>query len=298
MSSSMQLSELFSKEKFHYFGQLMRVDKPIGTLLLLWPTYWALWIASEGVPPLHLLVIFTLGVFLTRSAGCVINDFADRKIDGHVKRTANRPIPSGQVTAKEALLLFTVLMLCAFVLVLFTNQMTVLMSFGGLLLAACYPFMKRHTHLPQVVLGAAFAWSIPMAFTAVTETLPAIVWLIFTLKLIWTVAYDTMYAMVDRDDDIKIGVKSTAVLFGDADKLIIGMLQILTALALILLGLQLEMGVAYFIGVAAAIGTFVHQQRLIQYREREECFKAFLHNHYSGLVVFIGIAADYFIQQL
>ncbi len=294
----MQLSELFSKEKFHYFGQLMRVDKPIGTLLLLWPTYWALWIASEGVPPLHLLVIFTLGVFLTRSAGCVINDFADRKIDGHVKRTANRPIPSGQVTAKEALLLFTVLMLCAFVLVLFTNQMTVLMSFGGLLLAACYPFMKRHTHLPQVVLGAAFAWSIPMAFTAVTETLPAIVWLIFTLKLIWTVAYDTMYAMVDRDDDIKIGVKSTAVLFGDADKLIIGMLQILTALALILLGLQLEMGVAYFIGVAAAIGTFVHQQRLIQYREREECFKAFLHNHYSGLVVFIGIAADYFIQQL
>jgi len=294
----MQLSELFSKEKFHYFGQLMRVDKPIGTLLLLWPTYWALWIASEGVPPLHLLVIFTLGVFLTRSAGCVINDFADRKIDGHVKRTANRPIPSGQVTAKEALLLFTVLMLCAFVLVLFTNQMTVLMSFGGLLLAACYPFMKRHTHLPQVVLGAAFAWSIPMAFTAVTETLPAIVWLIFTLKLIWTVAYDTMYAMVDRDDDLKIGVKSTAVLFGDADKLIIGMLQILTALALILLGLQLEMGVAYFIGVAAAIGTFVHQQRLIQYREREECFKAFLHNHYSGLVVFIGIAADYFIQQL
>jgi len=298
MSSSMQLSELFSKEKFHYFGQLMRVDKPIGTLLLLWPTYWALWIASEGVPPLHLLVIFTLGVFLTRSAGCVINDFADRKIDGHVKRTANRPIPSGHVTATEALLLFTVLMLCAFVLVLFTNQMTVLMSFGGLLLAACYPFMKRHTHLPQVVLGAAFAWAIPMAFTAVNETLPAIAWLIFTLKLIWTVAYDTMYAMVDRDDDLKIGVKSTAVLFGDADKLIIGMLQILTALALILLGLQLEMGVAYFIGVAAAIGTFVHQQRLIQYREREECFKAFLHNHYSGLVVFIGIAADYFIQQL
>lgn len=298
MSSTMQLSELFSKEKFHYFGQLMRVDKPIGTLLLLWPTYWALWIASEGVPPLHLLVIFTLGVFLTRSAGCVINDFADRKIDGHVKRTANRPIPSGHVTAKEALLLFTVLMLCAFVLVLFTNQMTVLMSFGGLLLAACYPFMKRHTHLPQVVLGAAFAWAIPMAFTAVNETLPAIAWLIFTLKLIWTVAYDTMYAMVDRDDDLKIGVKSTAVLFGDADKLIIGMLQILTALALILLGLQLEMGVAYFIGVAAAIGTFVHQQRLIQYREREECFKAFLHNHYTGLVVFIGIAADYFIQQL
>lgn len=294
----MQLSELFSKEKFHHFGQLMRVDKPIGTLLLLWPTFWALWIASEGVPPLHLLVIFTLGVFLTRSAGCVINDFADRKIDGHVKRTANRPIPSGHVTARETLLLFTVLMLCAFVLVLFTNQMTVLMSFGGLLLAACYPFMKRHTHLPQVVLGAAFAWSIPMAFTAVTETLPAIAWLIFTLKLIWTVAYDTMYAMVDRDDDLKIGVKSTAVLFGDADKLIIGMLQILTALALILLGLQLEMGVAYFIGVAAAIGTFVHQQRLIQYREREKCFKAFLHNHYTGLAVFIGIAADYFIQQL
>lgn len=296
MSSSIQFTELFSREKWHYFGQLMRVDKPIGTLLLLWPTYWALWIASEGIPPLDLLVIFTLGVFLTRSAGCVINDFADRKIDGHVKRTAQRPIPSGHVTSKEALLLFTVLMLIAFVLVLFTNQMTVMMSVGGLLLAACYPFMKRHTHLPQVVLGAAFAWSIPMAFTAVGESLPAIAWLIFTIKLIWTVAYDTMYAMVDRDDDLKIGVKSTAVLFGDADKLIIGMLQILAALGLILMGFQLEMGILYFLGVAVAFGTFVHQQRLIQFREREDCFKAFLNNHYSGLAVFIGIAADYLLQ--
>ncbi|MGH1462865.1 MAG: 4-hydroxybenzoate octaprenyltransferase [Neptuniibacter sp.] len=298
MFSTSRMNKLLSREKLNYFGQLMRVDKPIGTLLLLWPTYWALWIAAEGPPPLGILFIFTLGVFLTRSAGCVINDYADRKVDGHVKRTANRPIPSGHVSTKEALLLFTVLMLCAFILVLFTNQLTVLMSFGGLLLAACYPFMKRHTHLPQVVLGAAFAWGIPMAFTAVNDSLPAIAWLIFTLKLIWTVAYDTMYAMVDRDDDLRIGVKSTAVLFGEADKLIIGSLQVLTLLALILLGTQLQMSIVYYLGILGAAATFIHQQRLIQYRDRDDCFKAFLNNQYSGLAVFAGIVAHYFIQSL
>lgn len=298
MSSENRMTATFNREKLIAFSQLMRVNKPIGTYLLLWPTYWALWIAADGMPPLDLFVIFTLGVFLTRSAGCVINDFADRKVDGHVKRTENRPIPSGRVTAKEALILFSVLMAAAFVLVLFTNTFTILLSFGGLLLAACYPFMKRYTHLPQVVLGAAFAWSVPMAFSAVNNSIPAHAWLIYTVTLLWTVAYDTMYAMVDRDDDLKIGVKSTAILFGDADKLIIAALQVLTMLALILLGVQLSLSVAYFIGVAAAAATFLYQQKLIQFRDRDDCFKAFLNNHYSGLLIFIGLAADYAIRNL
>lgn len=296
MFSTGQLSDSLSREKLTYYGRLMRIDKPIGTLLLLWPTYWALWIAADGFPPLDLLFIFTLGVFLTRSAGCVINDFADRKVDGHVKRTESRPLPAGKVTPKEALILFASLMTVAFVLVLFTNTFTILLSLIGLFLALCYPFMKRYTHLPQVVLGAAFGWSIPMAFAAVNESLPAYVWLIYTIKLLWTVAYDTMYAMVDRDDDLKIGVKSTAILFGDADKLIIASLQILTVLSLILLGMQLSLNFAYYIGVLAAAGTFVYQQKLIQFRERDDCFKAFLNNHYSGLLVFLGIAAHYLIK--
>ncbi|WP_286240593.1 4-hydroxybenzoate octaprenyltransferase [Neptuniibacter halophilus] len=280
-------------EKLKAYGRLMRVEKPIGTYLLLWPTYWALWIAAEGVPPLDLLIIFTLGVFLTRSAGCVINDFADRKIDGHVKRTAGRPLPSGEVTAREALVLFSGLMLLAFILVLFTNLNTVLLSFAALLLAACYPFMKRYTHLPQLVLGAAFGWAIPMAFSAVGGDVPAIAWLIYCAKLLWTIAYDTMYAMVDRDDDLRIGVKSTAVLFGDADKVIIGLLQITTLLALILVGIQVGLGLAYYLGLAAASGLFVYQQWLIRERERQPCFRAFLNNHYAGLLIFIGLAADY-----
>lgn len=298
MSLFSRLPEFLTREKLTYFGQLMRVDKPIGIYLLLWPAYWALWIAAEGIPPLDILIIFTLGVFLTRSAGCVINDYADRKIDGHVKRTESRPIPAGKVSAKEALILFAVLMIIAFILVLFTNFYTIMLSFGGLVLAASYPFMKRYTHLPQVVLGAAFAWSIPMAFTAINESIPAHAWLIYTITLLWTVAYDTMYAMVDRDDDLKIGVKSTAILFGEADKLIIGSLQGLTILALLLLGLNLSLGFAYYLGVLVAAGTFVHQQRLIQFRERDPCFKAFLNNHYSGLAIFLGLGLDYFLQNL
>lgn len=288
----MQLSKV---DKLKAYGRLMRVEKPIGTYLLLWPAYWALWIASGGLPAYDILFIFTAGVFLTRSAGCVINDFADRKIDGHVKRTAQRPIPAGEVTAKEALILFAGLMLLAFILVLFTNTTTILLSAGGLLLAAYYPFMKRYTHLPQIVLGAAFAWAVPMAFTAVTGSVPTYAWLIYIATLLWTTAYDTMYAMVDRDDDLKIGVKSTAILFGDADKLIIAMLQVFTLLALILLGLQVELNWPYYLGLAGAGALFGYQQWLIKERERDPCFKAFLNNHYAGLLIFIGLAADYWL---
>lgn len=282
-----------TSSKLHAYAQLMRIDKPIGIFLLLWPTLWALWVAAEGIPPLKLLLIFVAGVLLTRSAGCVINDYADRKIDGHVKRTANRPIPSGRASAKEALYLFAGLMLIAFILVLFTNLETILLSVGGLVLAASYPFMKRYTHLPQIVLGAAFAWAVPMAFTAISESVPAYAWLIYCATLLWTVAYDTMYAMVDRDDDVKIGVKSTAILFGDADKVIIAALQIMMLVTLIMLGSQLSLGYPYYIGLLVAGLLFIYQQWLIREREREPCFKAFLNNHYAGLAIFAGIAGHY-----
>ncbi|MEM5537323.1 4-hydroxybenzoate octaprenyltransferase [Neptuniibacter pectenicola] len=297
MTSGTQRSSFITAKKLRAYGQLMRIDKLIGAYLLLWPAYWALWIAAEGVPAYSTLFIFTLGVFLTRSAGCVINDYADRKIDGHVKRTALRPIPAGVVTAKEALILFAVLMLLAFLLVLFTNIETIMLSVGGLILAACYPFMKRYTHLPQVVLGAAFAWSIPMAFAAVTETVPLYAWLIYIATVLWTIAYDTMYAMVDKDDDLRIGVKSTAILFGDADKVIIGVLQCSTLITLALVGKQVNLGWLYYLGLIAAAAFFVYQQYLIRHRDRDLCFSAFLNNHYAGLMVFIGVAGHYFVTQ-
>lgn len=281
------------RQKLPLYIRLMRADKPIGTWLLLWPTLWALWIASEGVPTPQLLLIFTLGVFLTRSAGCVINDYADRHIDGHVRRTADRPLATGQVTEREALALFVSLMLSAFVLVLFTNQLTILLSVIGVALAFCYPFMKRYTHYPQIVLGAAFGWAIPMAFTAVTGTLPLIAWLLYLAKLLWTVAYDTQYAMVDRDDDLKIGVKSTAIRFGQADRLIIGLLQGLAMVLLLIIGLYLDMSFWYYSGLVAAIGFFGWQQFLIRRRERAPCFQAFLNNHLAELAVLIGIILHY-----
>lgn len=288
--------DLTLKQKLTAYGHLMRVDKPIGTYLVLWPTYWALWIAAEGVPDLKLLLIFSLGVFLTRSAGCAINDFADRHIDGHVKRTHQRPIPSGRVSAKEALVLFAGLMGIAFVLVLFTNTQTILLSFGALALAAVYPFMKRYTHFPQVVLGAAFAWSIPMAFSAVQNTLPAYLWLIYAATLLWTVAYDTMYAMVDRDDDLKIGVKSTAVLFGNADKLIVSILKVATLVLLTALGMHLSLSFWYYAGLLVAAALFVRQQYQVRHRERDPCFRAFLNNHYVGMAIFAGIFLHYFTR--
>ncbi|GAA0789681.1 4-hydroxybenzoate octaprenyltransferase [Marinobacterium sediminicola] len=281
------------KERLQAYIHLMRADKPIGTYLLLWPTLWALWIAAQGTPSLELLLIFSLGVFLTRSAGCVINDFADRHIDGHVKRTHQRPLPSGRVTEREAIGLFIGLMLISFLLVLLTNTLTILMSFGGLALAFVYPFMKRYTHLPQVVLGAAFGWAIPMAFTAVQAQLPLTAWLLYAAKILWTVAYDTQYAMVDRDDDLKIGVKSTAVLFGQHDKLIIGLLQLAALVILIWVGQLEQMGLWFHLGLVGALGFFMYQQWLIRHRERMPCFRAFLNNHYAELVVLIAIILDY-----
>ncbi|WP_372750146.1 4-hydroxybenzoate octaprenyltransferase [Litorivivens sp.] len=283
------------QQRFPAFIRLMRFDKPIGTYLVLWPTLWALWLAAEGVPPLSTLIIFVLGVVLMRAAGCVINDYADRHIDGHVERTKARPLATGEVAAKEALWLFVGLCLVSFVLVLFTNQLTILLSVAAVALAATYPFMKRHTHFPQVVLGAAFAWSVPMSFAAVQNTVPLQAWLIYLAVVIWTIAYDTFYAMVDRDDDLKIGVKSTAIYFGEEDRLITGILQASVVFILVLMGSRFSLGFIYFVGVAAAAGLFIYQQRLIRFRQRENCFQAFLNNHYVGMVVFIGIALHYLL---
>ncbi|OZG75057.1 4-hydroxybenzoate polyprenyltransferase [Hahella sp. CCB-MM4] len=277
--------------------QLMRVDRPIGIYLVLWPTLWALWAAAKGIPSIKNLVIFTVGTFLMRSAGCVINDFADRRLDGYVERTKNRPLATGKVSSKEALILFVALLGMAFILVLFTNIFTILLAFGGAALASVYPFMKRHTHLPQVVLGAAFAWAIPMAFAAEINTLPEEVWLLYTATVVWTVAYDTMYAMVDRNDDIKIGIKSTAILFGDADKIIVAILQVMTLAILAIVGQRLELGVFYTLGLIVAAVLFVYQQHLIRYRDRDQCFKAFLNNNWVGMAIFIGLVVDYLVLQ-
>lgn len=278
-----------NQSKLKSYLQLMRLDKPIGTLLLLWPTCWALWLSGMSLPPLPVLVVFALGVTLMRAAGCVVNDYADRKIDGHVERTKNRPLASGRVTVKETKLLFLALVVCAFLLVLTMNRMTIFLSVGGVILASVYPFMKRYTHLPQVVLGAAFGWAIPMAWAAVTETLPGVCWLLFIANICWTVAYDTQYAMVDRNDDLKIGVKSTAILFGKFDRLIIGLLQLATLVLLVLVGRSLHLNSFYYGGLLVAGILFVWQQRLTVHREREACFQAFLNNNYVGLVIFAGI---------
>lgn len=275
------------------FHRLMRTDKPIGALLLLWPTLWALWVATPGVPPLWILLVFVAGVWLMRAAGCVVNDYADRKFDGHVKRTANRPLPSGAVTENEARGLFIILVLLAFALVLTLNLMTILLSVAALGLAWIYPFMKRYTHLPQVVLGAAFGWSIPMAFAAVSESVPLSCWIMFFANILWAVAYDTEYAMVDRDDDVKIGIKSTAILFGRHDKLIIGILQVLVMAMMAAVGWLNGLGWIYYATVLVAGALFVYQQVLIAGRERDACFKAFLNNNYVGLMLFLGLAVSY-----
>nr|WP_257023965.1 4-hydroxybenzoate octaprenyltransferase [Pantoea brenneri] len=275
--------------KWQAYSRLMRIDKPIGTLLLMWPTLWALWLADMAIPPLPVLLVFVAGVFVMRAAGCVINDFADRKVDGHVERTKHRPLASGAVSAREAKLLFAGLALVAFALVLTMNLMTILLSVVGLALAWVYPFMKRYTHLPQVVLGAAFGWAIPMAWAAVSESLPLVCWLVFFANICWTVAYDTQYAMVDRDDDLKIGVKSTAILFGRFDKLIIGLLQLATLLLMAWVGMLLQLNVAFYGTLLLAAGLFIYQQTLIAQRERPACFKAFLNNNYVGLVLFLGV---------
>ena len=274
------------------YKQLMRTDKPIGTLLLLWPTLWALWLAGSDWPSIELVIIFSAGVFVMRSAGCVINDFADRHVDGAVARTKMRPLAAGKVSAAEALSLFVVLIAMAFALVLLLNWQTIVLSFAALVLAACYPFMKRYTHLPQVVLGAAFSWAIPMAYMAVLETVPAQAWLVFAANLLWTVAYDTLYAMVDRDDDLKIGIKSTAILFGRFDLTIVALLYGVFVAIMTYIGFSMALFWPYWLGLAGASLLLIRQLYLCRHRDRDACFNAFLNNHYVGMVIFLGLAVS------
>ena len=275
---------------------LMRLNKPIGIFLLLWPTLWALLVASEGQPDPKIVVIFILGVIVMRSAGCVINDYADRDIDRHVSRTQNRPLTAGRLSTTDAKLLFIVLCVIALYLVLQLNRLTLLLSVVGVLLAASYPFMKRVTHLPQVYLGAAFGWAVPMAFAAQINSVPPIAWLMFTATVLWATAYDTMYAMVDREDDLALGIKSTAILFGDSDRHIIGIIQGMLLVCLLMIGHQAGLGPFYYAGVLVAAGLAVYQQQLIRYREREGCFRAFLNNNWFGAVVFAGMLLDYMVS--
>ncbi len=274
------------------FLELMRVDKPIGTLLLLWPTLTALWLAAGGTPSPGLILIFTLGVIVMRAAGCVINDYADRGLDAGVLRTRYRPITEGRISPHEALLTFAALCLVAFVLVLMTNLLTIALSLVGLLLAFVYPFMKRYTHLPQVVLGMAWAWAIPMAFAAQTGAVVSGIWVFYFAVVLWTVAFDTFYAMVDREDDKKVGIKSTAILFDDLDLGIIAVLQGLTLLALILTGQSFNRGLWYFAGIGAMAMFFLYQQIIARNRQPERCFQAFRNNNWAGLAMFLGILLD------
>jgi 4-hydroxybenzoate polyprenyltransferase len=282
-------------EKLKLYAHLVRLDRPIGSYLLLWPTLWSLAIASEGGPDLWVLFVFVLGVFMMRSAGCAINDYADRHIDLHVARTRERPLTSGKISPKEALMVFAVLALLSFLLVLTLNTFTIYLSIGGVLLAASYPFMKRYHYLPQVHLGAAFGWGVPMAWAAQTGEVNSITWLLYTANLLWTVAYDTMYGMADREDDLKIGVKSTAILFGEADKLIIGILQLLFISTMWLIGINLEFSTIYFIALIFAAILLAYEQVMIHNRLPDYCFHAFLHNHWVGAVVFYGIMAHYYL---
>ncbi len=289
----MSFSVATVKERLYQYALLTRLNRPIGILLLLWPTMWALMIAGEGKPDLLVLVVFVLGVIVMRSAGCVINDYADRNIDPHVRRTRDRPIAAGRVTSREALKLFVFLCLIAFGLVLLLNVQTILLSFVAVALAALYPFAKRHTYLPQVLLGVAFSMAIPMAFAAQTDEINRIAWLLFITNVLWTMAYDTMYAMVDREDDLKIGVKSTAILFGEVDVIIIGIIQSMVFLALFLAGALVPMGAFFYMGVTVAIGLALYQQELIKYRIPESCLQAFLNNNWFGLAILAGIALDF-----
>lgn len=278
------------------YALLMRLDRPIGTLLLLWPTLWALWIAGAGRPDPHVLLVFVAGVVLMRSAGCVMNDFADRRIDPHVARTRDRPLARGAVSPAEALLLAAALGAVAFGLVLTLNRLTILLALAGAVLTIAYPFLKRFTHLPQIWLGASFGWSVPMAFAAQTGAVPQLAWLMFIAVILWAVVYDTMYAMVDRADDLKLGVRSTAILFGDADRLLIGALQALLLVALWLVGRQAGLGAWYHAALAVAASLSLWQQYLIRERYPPDCFRAFLNNNYYGMAVFVGILMHYIYQ--
>ena len=281
------------RERLGQYWKLVRGDRPIGVLLLLWPTWWALWLAAGGMPQPWTLFVFTAGVWLTRSAGCVINDYADRWLDPQVERTKGRPLATGAVSGREALAVFAVLMLAAFALVLTLNRLTVWLSFAGLFLASTYPYLKRHTYLPQVYLGMAFGWGIPMAFAAVQGTVPALAWLLYCANILWATAYDTWYAMVDREDDLRAGSKSTAILFGDLDLIAQGVLYALTLLALALVGRQAQLGMVYWIALGVATVLVAWEFWMTRRRERDACFRAFLHNNWMGAAVFAGIAVHY-----
>ncbi len=284
-------------QRLRAYLRLIRIDRPIGILLLMWPALWGLWVAGEGFPPWRVMLIFVLGVALMRSAGCAINDFADRDIDGKVERTGKRPLVTGDIHAWEALAVFAVLSLLAFLLVLRLNAETIRLSFVAVILAAVYPFMKRFTHLPQLVLGMAFGMAVPMAFTALQQQVPPVGWVLFAATVVWALIYDTEYAMVDREDDLKIGVKSTAILFGRHDRLIIGLLQALMLGLLAWAGLLAGRGWAYYVGLAAAGLFFLRQQKLIQRREPRDCFAAFTSNNCVGMSVYFGLLIDYLLQR-
>lgn len=284
------------KQRLAEYIKLTRLDRPIGIYLVLWPTLWGLWVAAEGSPAPLVLVVFIAGVVLMRSAGCAINDYADRDIDRHVTRTKERPLARRAITPKEAIGVFAVLSLVAFVLVLQLNLLTILLSIPAVFLAGSYPFMKRYTHLPQAYLGVAFGWAVPMAFAAQTGEVPAASWLLFIAIILWALAYDTMYAITDREDDLKIGVKSSAILFGRFDRLAIGVMQILTVVALLSVGWSFELRWPYYLGLLLASGFSLYQQVLIRDRDPQRSFRAFLNNHYFGMVVFVGIVASYLIN--
>ena len=278
--------------QWNAYWRLMRFDKPIGILLLLWPTWWALLLAGDGRPSLRNILIFSCGVILMRAAGCVMNDIADREYDPHVKRTRLRPLASGELALKQALGLFLLLMLLAFLLVLMTNVLTVKLAFVGALLASTYPFFKRFTHLPQVVLGIAFGWGIPMAFAAEINSVPAIAWWLLLINAIWSVIYDTLYAMVDREDDLAVGIKSTAILFGRFDLLIIGALMVLMIISLVIMGVRIGLAWPWFAGLLVATGLFTRQLYISRDREPKACFRAFLSNNWVGLSIFLGLLAS------
>ncbi len=277
------------------FIQLMRLDRPIGIYLLLWPTLVALWIAGEGSPSLKNIIIFVAGTILMRSAGCSINQLADRKIHGHVWRTKNRPLASGRVKPKEALICFALLIALSFGLVLLTNALTIYLSFMAVALAFIYPFTKRYTYYPQLALGAAYSCGLLLAYSAETNSLPAEIWLLYIANLLWTIAYDTYYAMADREDDLKIGVKSTAILFGDADRVINLSLQLASLFCLWLAGNHFELGMGFKLGLAGALACYLWEFHVTRSREALICFKAFLHNHWAGLIIFAGVVVDYLL---
>ncbi len=284
-------------EKLKLYAELVRLNRPIGIYLLLWPTLWGLWFAAKGMPDIKVLIIFVLGVVFMRSAGCAINDYADREIDKHVARTKERPLTSGKISSKEALAVFGSLVFASLLLVLQLDSTTILLSIVAVILAASYPFMKRYHYFPQVHLGAAFAWAIPMAYTAITHHAPSLdAWLLFIAALLWTTAYDTQYGMVDREDDLKIGVKSTAILFGKHDNAINGSLQLIMLMVLTLVGMINDRGFIYYVAILGASGFVIYQQFLTENREPNKCLQAFLNNNLLGMVIFIGIALDYFVH--